>query len=167
MQYELRDWKLEYAEDLAGVMNNKNVLDTLRDGIPYPYTRADAEEFIRGLLVSDPKATFAYAIFADGQLCGSISVVRQGNIHFRTGELGYCVAEPFWNRGVGTNAVKQICQFVFTNSDILRIFAEPFSYNAASCRILEKNGFQYEGTLRKNAVKNGKILDMKLYARLK
>jgi RimJ/RimL family protein N-acetyltransferase len=42
--------------------------------------------------------------------------------------------------------------------------AEPFSYNTASCRVLEKAGFQYEGLLRKNAFKNGKIVDMKMYA---
>ena len=42
---------------------------------------------------------------------------------------------------------------------------------AASCRVLEKAGFQYEGTLRgnavKNAVKNGKVIDMKMYSLLK
>ena len=38
---------------------------------------------------------------------------------------------------------------------------------AASCRVLEKAGFQYEGTLRSNAVKNGKVIDMKMYSLLK
>ena len=55
----------------------------------------------------------------------------------------------------------------FNNSDILRIYAEPFAFNAASCRVLEKAGFQYEGTLRSNAVKNGKVIDMKMYSLLK
>ena len=64
-------------------------------------------------------------------------------------------------------AVKQICDYIFSNSDILRIYAEPFAYNTASCRVLEKAGFQYEGTLRNNAIKNGKILDTKMYSRLK
>lgn len=63
-----------------------------------------------------------------------------------------------------TEAVKQICEFVFSESDMIRIYAEPFAYNEASCRVLEKAGFQYEGTLRKNAVKNGKIIDMKMYS---
>lgn len=66
-----------------------------------------------------------------------------------------------------TKTVNLICNYVFDNSDIIRIFAEPFAYNAASCRVLEKAGFQYEGTLRKNAVKNGKVIDMKMYALLK
>ena len=50
---------------------------------------------------------------------------------------------------------------------IIRIYAEPFGYNAASCRVLEKVGFQYEGTLRSNAVKNGQVVDMKMYALIK
>ncbi|WP_287047927.1 GNAT family protein, partial [Treponema sp.] len=53
---------------------------------------------------------------------------------------------------------------VFQKSDIIRIYAEPFAYNIASCRALEKAGFQYEGTLRNNAVKNGKVIDMKMYS---
>ena len=66
-----------------------------------------------------------------------------------------------------TEAVRQICEYVFGNSDIVRIYAEPFAYNVASCRVLEKAGFQYEGLLRRNAVKNGEMLDMKMYARIK
>ena len=66
-----------------------------------------------------------------------------------------------------TEAVRQICEYVFRESDIIRIYAEPFVYNIASCRVLEKAGFQYEGTLRSNAVKNGKVMDMKMYSLLK
>jgi len=38
----LRVWRIEDAPALAAMMNNKNVQDNLRDGIPYPYTEADA-----------------------------------------------------------------------------------------------------------------------------
>ena len=63
--------------------------------------------------------------------------------------------------------MKQICSYIFKYTDIIRIFAEPFAENKASCRVLEKAGFQMEGTLRCNAVKNGKVIDMKLYALIK
>lgn len=49
----------------------------------------------------------------------------------------------------------------------VRIFAEPFAYNIASCRVLEKAGFQFEGLLRNNAVKNGTVLDMRMYSLIK
>ena len=103
----------------------------------------------------------------DGELAGSISAERQGNIHHRTAELGYYLGRRWWGQGAMTRAVDLLCRRVFAESDVLRIFAEPFARNAASCRVLEKAGFRYEGTLRCNAVKNGIVLDMKLYARLR
>ena len=66
-----------------------------------------------------------------------------------------------------TEAVKQMCTHVFENSDIIRIFAEPFATNTGSCRVLEKAGFTLEGTLRQNAVKNGRVMDMRMYSLLR
>lgn len=163
----LRKWKIEDAAALAKAVNNKKVQDNLRDGLPYPYTAADAKLYINEMINADPNTTFAFAVIADDKVVGSIGIFRQTNIHFRSAELGYYIAEPFWGKGIGTNAVEQICRYVFENTDILRIFAEPFACNTASCRILEKNGFQYEGLLHSNAVKNGKVLDMKMYALVK
>ena len=120
------------------------------------------------MLNADPTKTFAFAIVNDeDQAIGSIGAFRCGNIHRQTAEMGYYVAEDYWGQGVGTKAVKQLTDYVFAETDIIRIFAEPFSTNQASCRLLEKNGFQFEGTLRKNAVKNGKVVDMQMYALIK
>ncbi len=101
-------------------------------------------------------------------MIGSIGVFRQANIHSRTAEVGYYIAEPYWGgKGFGTGALKQTCDYIFHNTNIIRIFAEPFAHNISSCRILEKCGFEYEGTLRKNAIKNGIFIDMKMYSILK
>ena len=136
----------------------------LRDGLPYPYTPEDGEEYIRSMLAADETKTFAFAITVDDAVIGSIGVFRGENIHSRTAELGYYIGEPYWGKGYATGAVKQACQYVFENTDILRLFAEPFAHNAASRRVLEKAGFQLEGVLRSNAVKNGRVLDMTMYA---
>ena len=164
MEGILRPWRKEDAADLAAALNNRKVLDNLRDGLPYPYTPADAAAYIAAMEAADPENTWACAITAEGRAVGSISVSRQGNIHFRTGELGYYVAEPWWGRGLATQAVKALRGRLFRATDLLRIFAVPFAENAASCRVLEKAGFACEGVLRKNAVKNGVVRDMRLYA---
>ncbi len=160
----IRKWELSDAKDLAFALSNKKIQDNLRDGLPYPYTEQDGAAFISSMLSSDENETFAFAITVDGKAVGSIGVFRQANIHRQTAELGYCLAEGYWGKGIMTEAVKQTCEYVFRESDIIRIYAEPFAYNTASCKVLEKAGFQYEGTLRKNAVKNGKIIDMKMYS---
>ncbi len=167
MNCRLKKWELSDAKDLAIALSNKKIQDNLRDGLPYPYTEKDGVDYISAMLTADENDTFAFAIMADDKVVGSIGAFRQGNIHRRTAELGYYIAEEYWGRGIMTEAVKQICEYVFDKSDIIRIYAEPFAYNTASCRVLEKAGFQYEGTLRSNAVKNGKVIDMKMFAVIK
>lgn len=163
----ITEWKIEYAKDLAAALNNRKILDNLRDGLPYPYTENDAKEFINAMQSADKNEVFSFAIVFENKCIGSIGIFRQENIHFKTAELGYYLAEEYWGRGLMTQAVKEICDYVFDNSDILRIFAEPFADNIASQRVLKNNGFNCEGILKKNAYKNGRVVDMKIYAKLK
>ena len=167
MDIKIREWKIEDKSELAGNLNNMNILNNLRDGLPYPYTEADAEEFLRAMLSADKDNTFAFAITLDDKVIGSIGVFRQENIHYRTAEMGYYIGEKYWGSGYMTEAVKMACNYVFKNTDIIRIYAEPFAYNTASCRVLEKAGFVCEGILKSNAYKNGNIVDMKMYAIVK
>jgi len=164
---DLREWTLLDAPALAEAINNKKILDNLRDGLPFPYTEKDAEEFISSVLSCDKNSNFVFAILYTDRVIGSIGVYRKDNIHRIAAELGYYIAEPYWGKGIMTRAVRRICDYVFENTDIIRIFAEPFAHNAASCRVLEKAGFRFEGVLRKNAVKNGQVIDMKMYAILR
>ena len=164
----IRKWRLEDAKDLAGMLSNKKIQDNLRDGLPYPYTEKDAQAFIQDMLAADSTKTFAFAIINDeNKAIGSIGAFRCENIHRQTAEMGYYLAEEYWGKGIATEAVKQLADHVFNQTDIMRIFAEPFSTNRGSYRVLEKSGFQFEGTLRKNAVKNGEIKDMQMYALIK
>ena len=167
VKIKIREWRIEDKADLAENLNNVHVLNNLRDGLPYPYTEKDAEEYINAMLSSDKENTYAFAVTLDDQVIGSIGVFRCDNIHRRTAELGYYIGEKYWGNGYMTSAVRQICAYVFENTDIIRIFAEPFAKNVASCRVLEKSGFTCEGVLRKNAFKNGEFLDMKMYALIK
>jgi len=161
---KIRSWNIEDAQNLSKALDNKNIHDNLRDGIPLPYKVEDAESFISAMLSADKDSTYAWAITVDDVAVGSIGVFRKENVHRLTAEMGYYVAEEYWGKGVMTEAVKQACQYIFTNTDIVRIFADPYDFNYASCRVLEKAGFTFEGTLRKNAIKNGQLVDMKMYA---
>lgn len=167
MDCTIRKWQIDDQYDLAKILNNQKIMNHLRDGLPYPYTVEDAKEYISSMLQANQEKMFAFAISVNEHVIGSISITRLDNIHYCTGELGYYIGEDYWGKGYATSAVKQVCQYVFEHSDIIRIFAEPFAYNTASCRVLEKAGFIYEGTLHKNAIKNGQVQDMKMYALLR
>ena len=163
MQLTIRHWTESHATVIAEALNDAVVTDNLSDGLPTPYTEADARDYI-AFAQTAGEGAYAFAIAEDGVAVGSIQLTRQQNIHRRTAELGYYVVRRRWGAGICTEAVRQICRFAFENTDVLRIFAEPFAENAASCRVLEKAGFQLEGVLRRNAVKNGQVRDMRLYS---
>ena len=141
MNCTIRPWRMSDAMDLAAALSDPAILNNLRDGLPYPYTEKDAEDYITAMLCADKSAVFAYAICLEDRAVGSIGAFRQSNIHFRTAELGYYLAREYWGRGIVTEAVRQLCERVFAQTDILRIYAEPFSDNVGSRRVLEKAGF--------------------------
>lgn len=163
MHLSIRPWEADDAPVIVEALSDTGVTDNLRDGLPKPYTEADARDYI-AFAQTAGEGAYVFAIVADGETVGSIQLTRQQNIHRRTAELGYYVVRRRWGSGICTEAVRQICRFAFENTDLLRVFAEPFAENAASCRVLEKAGFKLEGVLRQNAVKNGEVRDMRLYS---
>ncbi len=160
----IRPWRPEDAPAIVEALNDPGVRDNLRDGLPWPYTAADALEYIAAM---QDEGAYAFAITEDDAAVGSIKLSRQGNIHSRTAELGCYVVRRLWGQGIGTEALRLACKFAFEQTDLMRIFAEPFTENAASRRAIEKNGFTLEGIMRKNAVKNGVVRDMCMYALVK
>ena len=113
MNCTIRPWRMSDAMDLAAALSDPAILNNLRDGLPYPYTEKDAEDYITAMLCADKSAVFAYAICLEDRAVGSIGAFRQSNIHFRTAELGYYLAREYWGRGIVTEAVRQLCERVF------------------------------------------------------
>lgn len=161
----IRYWEKEDAPAIAKYANNSKIWLNLRDRFPHPYQRADAEAFLAKILEQQPM-TFS-AIANEQEAIGSIGLTFGEDVHRYTAELGYWLAEPFWNKGIMTEAVIKFTDFAFEGFELNRIFAEPYTNNTASVRVLEKSGFTREGTLRGNVFKNGKILDQYLYAKIR
>ena len=74
---------------------------------------------------------------------------QQTDIYARTAEIGYYVGEPYWGQGIASEAIGKMVQYGFEVLDIIRIYAGVFEHNKASMRVLEKNGFVFEGISRK------------------
>lgn len=166
MQY-LREWKITDAKELAKILNNKKILDQLRDSLPYPYEEKDAKKYIQTVLDMPEKEGYAWAIHINDKVIGSVGVFRKTDIYHRTAEIGYYIAEEYWGQGIVKQVLAQVCDYVFANSDIVRIYSQPFAVNKASCSVLYKAGFNYEGTMSCNVVKNGVVMDQKIYAKVK
>lgn len=167
MECKLRPWRITDAADLVATLNNQNILKNLNDGIPYPYTLQDAREYITSMIEADDNDTFAFAITLDDRVIGSISAFRQSHAHRLSAEVGYYLAEAYWGRGIVPNVLRQLSQWIFEDTDIVRLFAIIYAFNTSSARVLQKCNFRHEGTLRQSAVKQGVILDTDVYALLR
>lgn len=160
----LRPYMLADAKALTKIANNKNISINLRDGFPNPYNENDARNFIK--MCMDKEVQSIFAIIYKGDLAGSIGLHLQEDVYRYTAELGYFIAEPFWNKGIATKSIAMITKFGFESLHLNRIFAGIFESNKASMQVLEKNGFVLEGIKRKAVFKNRQILDEYHYAKI-
>jgi RimJ/RimL family protein N-acetyltransferase len=150
---KLRRLTSEDAHVIADLLNNKSIWDCLRDYIPFPYSVADAEEFIKKCVLENPPLTFG--IEKEEEICGVIALVPQSDVYRHSAEVGYWIGEPYWGQGIATAALRLMLNHAFQELELKRLFAGVFDFNQASCRVLEKAGFAQEGRLKKAVVKNG------------
>ena len=159
---EVRSWQ---ASDLASLVehaNNWNVWINLRDRFPHPYTKSDGQKFVRASRQMQPETFFAIAV--NGEAVGGLGFVLQSDVDRVSAEVGYWLGEAFWGRGIVTEALVAITRHAIAQHGLTRLFALPFAYNTASCRVLEKAGYVLEARLRRSAIKDGTIVDQFQYA---
>lgn len=154
---QIRPWNPEDAGMLAAVCNNKKIWLNVRDRFPHPYTVANAVEWIA--FTRNQKPVQNMAIIFNGKIAGSIGVMPKEDVYRKSIEIGYFVGEDFWGRGVASAAVALIVDYIKAHFDVIRIYAEVFAHNTASMRVLEKNGFHFEGIREKAVIKNNIIMD--------
>jgi RimJ/RimL family protein N-acetyltransferase len=162
--YVIRNWRKEDAASIVRYASNRKIWINLRDAFPHPYTQADAEAFLFRAMQMQPGSYFAIA--SDIEAIGSIGLMAGIDVHRFTAELGYWLAEPFWGNGIMTAAIRALSEYAFAELGFHRIFAEPYTTNAASARVLEKAGFAREGIMKATVFKDGKIRDQYLYAKV-
>ncbi|AWV99083.1 GNAT family N-acetyltransferase [Arcticibacterium luteifluviistationis] len=164
MKIEIRPLEPTDVSNLAALANNQKIWEDVRDYFPFPYTEKDAEWFINHSLEMTVNENFA--ITYNGDFCGVISANIQTDVYRKSAEMGYWIGEPFWGKGIATEAVKLIITYAFENLGVNRIFSSVFEYNLASMKVLEKNGFVKEGVFRKAIFKKEQLWDEHKYAKL-
>lgn len=158
----VRSWEVADAASVPAHANNRRIWLNLRDRFPHPYTTSDSERFIRYVRGSAVETSFAIEV--DGEAAGGISIMPNQDIERISAEIGYWLGERHWGRGICTEVVAAVTPYALAQHHLTRIYALPFAHNLASCRVLEKAGYVLEGTMRRSAVKDGRICDQKLYA---
>ncbi len=158
----VRSWTNDDVASLVKYADNHKIWLNLRDRFPHPYTRRDARDFIHLARSQRPETMFAIEV--DGEAAGGIGFVPHTDVERVSAEIGYWLGEPFWGRGIVTEALAAVTKYAVHSHHLTRVFALPYARNFASCRVLEKAGYVLEARLRRSAIKNGEIIDQMQYA---
>jgi ribosomal-protein-alanine N-acetyltransferase len=158
---EIRSWRSSDLEPLVTHANNRDIWLNLRDRFPHPYTARDGHTFLKHMRDQRPETAFAIAV--NGEAAGSIAFQLGGDVERVSAEIGYWLGQPFWGRGIATEALVALTEYAIATHGLTRVFAVPFASNTRSCRVLEKAGYVLEGRLRRSAIKDGVITDQLQY----
>jgi len=105
-----------------------------------------------------------WAIEVDGYAAGGIGVTLGEGTYIKSAEFGYWLGEPYWGRGIMTEAVRLVVPHVMSRFDLIRLESPVFEWNPASMRVLEQCGFVREGVSRASGLKDGQVIDRVIYA---
>jgi RimJ/RimL family protein N-acetyltransferase len=163
----LRPFAFTDAADVQRLAGEFSIADTTL-AIPHPYEDGMAEQWIAGHdgdFKAGKRVAFAITNCSDGLLLGAISLMNIQSGH--QAELGYWIGKPFWNKGFCTEAGKEVLKYAFLDLALIRVYANHFSRNPASGKVIRKLGFTHEGSRRQQVRKWDKFEDDELYGLLK
>jgi [ribosomal protein S5]-alanine N-acetyltransferase len=162
----LRPYKTSDAKSLFNNFNSRKVTQFLCNA-KYPYSLKAAKRWIIFCKNSEKKAPrkeIIWVIENDGEFLGAIGLKKIKN---HKAELGFWLGEKYWNMGIMTEALSAVSDFGLNKLKLRRIYGYVFLKNKASARVFEKRGFKKEGLLRKDRIKDGKFVDVYLYAKVR
>ena len=158
---QLRRLRRGDEEALTANANDRDVWRNVRDRFPHPYNLGDAAWWIAN------SGETHFGIEVDGVIAGCIGFDRDEDVFRLSAEIGYWLGRNYWGKGIATAAVSTLTDRVFATTDIVRLYAGVFEWNAASARVLEKSGYVFEGRKKRAVVKDGQLIDELLYAKVK
>jgi len=151
------------AEALFAYCQNENVG---KNAGWKPHENLEETREIMKQVFLNQENVYGMVLKESGKLFGTIGLItdpeRQND---KTRMVGYAIGENEWNNGYTTEALKALIRFCFSKLGLQLISAYCYPYNIGSKKVLEKCGFQYEGTLRMAEKRyDGAILDNDCYS---
>jgi RimJ/RimL family protein N-acetyltransferase len=129
----------------------------------HPKTEGDLKRWLDQ--VREDNSTYAFGVrtLAEDALIGTLELDGIIWAHGVCG-TGLAIGDPVnWGQGYGYDASQLGLRFAFDEINMHRVTATVFSYNDRSIELLERLGFQHEGTFREFLQRDGQRHDMLLY----
>jgi RimJ/RimL family protein N-acetyltransferase len=144
----LRPLALSDGPAIQRHFDNWNIIKNLASVVPWPYPGDGAETFIRQQLekISAGQEIYNWVLVlrsGDGQAIGNITFRPRADEP--KGNRGFWLAEPYWNRGLMTEAIAAINDFAFGTLGVESFYVCNVVSNIASRRVKQKTGAEFVG----------------------
>lgn len=155
----LRALGAEDAPSLQRYADNEAVWRNLFDGFPRPYTLADAQGWCTSGC-REPSMGHVWGIAVQGEVVGCISVRPDKGWMRCNAEVGYWIGEPFWRRGITSEALQRVTHWAWQNlPEVTRLYAPIFAWNDGSQGVARRCSYVKEGVFPRSAIKAGRVID--------
>jgi RimJ/RimL family protein N-acetyltransferase len=149
------------AETMARWSRNSEFLRLMDSEPVMPRSVQQEKENIAGWMEHERPNSFGFAIraLADDRLIGFVGL---GGINWMNGDcfVGIGIGEPEdWGKGYGTDAMRLILRYAFTELNLHRVSLGVYAYNSRGIRSYEKAGFVVEGRARQVVQREGRRWD--------
>jgi RimJ/RimL family protein N-acetyltransferase len=158
-QIQLRSLRLSDSQLFYEWINNRELVNF---NAPYrPVSEAEHRAWFESVIIKRTDLSiFIIEDLANKCAIGSCQLLNINPV-FRSAEMQIRIGESnSWNKGIGTEAIRLLCEFGFRDLNLHRIYLHVFSTNDRAIRVYEKNKFVREGILRQAAYINHEFVDV-------
>jgi RimJ/RimL family protein N-acetyltransferase len=123
-------------------------------------------DFLRGIKKRIAEGTeYSFAVMLNGKHVGGAGITMHERIPYKC-EVGYFIAREHWGKGIATEAVRLLEEYIAENLDVVRIAICMAKGNVGSQRVAIKSGYKKEGLMKKHLKLGDKYHDSYLYAKI-
>ncbi len=163
---KIRPIELTDLDDIHEYASNPNVKQYI--GWPLMETKKQTEDHVALMISRNEDKTHVYASVIDNltnKVIGTLIIFGLDE-EANHAEIGYVFNESIWGKGHGTEAVKVLCDHAFNKMGLRKLFARIVEINVGSAKVLKKNNFTLEATLKDYYCIHGALLNCQWYSKL-
>lgn len=153
---------LEMSKAISTWSRDSEMMRLFGSGPIRAHSAHAAKEFYERELDKNSENSYWFSIrsLEDGRLLGEADL-GIGIFQARDAFVGIGIYDrDDWGKGYGTDAMKLVLRFAFSELNLRRVSLNVFEYNPRAIRSYEKVGFRHEGRIRGALLKDGKGWDM-------
>ncbi|MCX7711455.1 MAG: GNAT family N-acetyltransferase [Clostridia bacterium] len=155
----LREYRKEDIPLRLSFINDPELQKYLVADTPYPMTLREEEKWFESISALGDTYKFAIETLGDKKFIGGCSI---NDVDWKNSvaTVGIFIGDKdYWGNGYGTDAMKTLVSFIFSQMNINKIRLTCYSFNGRAIKSYEKCGFKIEGVLRQEMFKDGRYHD--------